>query len=342
MNLTLALVGASVTPLLLLDGDFTVVAASQSFCDVFGEGRGLVGKAVFDIGDGEWDLPRLRSLLTATASGAAVAAYELDLDAGQGIRNLVVSAHKLRYGEAQDPRMMMTVIDATDARAESQLKDNLLREKTILLQEVQHRVANSLQIISSVILQSARRTRSEETRDHLHDANHRVLSVAEVQRQLAVSSLQAVALKPYLTQLGLSLGASMISDHRLVSIDVDVDETEVEPRISVSLGLIVTELVINALKHAFPGGRAGKIFIAYSSRGPNWTLSVSDDGVGMPTDHGSRKAGLGTSIVEALANQLQADVRVTEQPPGVSVAVVHTQIAVVGRSAKTDPTKRAV
>jgi Histidine kinase-like ATPase domain len=73
----------------------------------------------------------------------------------------------------------------------------------------------------------------------------------------------------------------MIRDHKRQSIAVTGDSSSVGADASVSLGLIVTELVINALKHAFPDGRAGKILVDYQSHGPNWTLAVSDDGVGM-------------------------------------------------------------
>jgi len=87
--------------------------------------------------------------------------------------------------------------------------------------------------------------------------------------------------------------------------------------------------VINALKHAFPGAREGKIVVGYESRGPNWSLSVRDDGVGMAADPGAARAGLGTSIVEALARQLSAHVQVANTNPGTKVSVVHSQIAAV-------------
>jgi two-component system, sensor histidine kinase PdtaS len=96
---------------------------------------------------------------------------------------------------------------------------------------------------------------------------------------------------------------------------------------SVSLGLIVTELVINALKHAFPGGRAGNITIDYQSSGPDWTLAVNDDGVGMHSETAGATPGLGTSIIEALAKQLHARVQVTDAGPGTAVSIVHTLLA---------------
>jgi two-component sensor histidine kinase len=103
----------------------------------------------------------------------------------------------------------------------------------------------------------------------------------------------------------------------------------VEAGASVSMGLIVTELVINALRHAFPDGRPGKITVDCQLHGPNWTLSVSDDGVGMPSDPAQIRTGLGASIVQALAAQLQATVEIQSANPGTRVAITHTQIALV-------------
>jgi two-component sensor histidine kinase len=213
--------------------------------------------------------------------------------------------------------------------ADTARQEALLQEHSVLLREVRHRVANSLQIIASVILQSARQSRSEETRGHLQDAHSRVMSVAALQQQLAASRLGEVALKPYFDQLCVSVGASMIRDHGQLSLHVNCDDSVVDADISVSLGLVVTELVINSLKHAYPGGRKGRIIVSYNSHGPNWTLSVADDGVGMPTDAESATPGLGTSIVRALANQLHARVQVVDGHPGTTVSIIHSQNSVI-------------
>ena len=113
----------------------------------------------------------------------------------------------------------------------------------------------------------------------------------------------------------------MISDPNALSIDVTVDDSFVAANKSVSLGLIVTELVINALKHAFPRHARGKIVVDYRSNGPDWTLSVKDDGVGMPTGDQRAKAGLGTGIIEALATHLGSSIQVLASNPGVAVAI---------------------
>jgi two-component sensor histidine kinase len=221
------------------------------------------------------------------------------------------------------------VSDLTDVIAADALKARLISEKDVLMQEVQHRVANSLQIIASVLMQNARKIQSDESRMHLKDAHQRVMSVAAVQRQLAESRLGDVAVKPYLTQLCGSLGASMIADHDQLLIVVEGDDSTTSPEASVSLGLIVTELVINALKHAFPDGRKGRIVVTYRSTPAGWTLSIEDDGIGIPTSGAAPRAGLGTSIVNALATQLSAVVTTSDLKPGVGIAIVHVNAGAV-------------
>jgi two-component sensor histidine kinase len=307
----------------LLDGELKVIAASSSFCEAFEIDPSTVHERPFAmLGNGEWKIPQLASLLKATASGLAeVKAYEVDLVRdGKEPRRLVLNAHKLNYDQ-DHARLLLAVVDVTDERANEKLKDDLLREKAILLQEVQHRVANSLQIIASVLMQSARKMQSDEARAHLNDAHHRVLSIAAVQQQLAASRLRDVAMRSYLTQLCESLGASMIRDHEQISIAVSVDDSLAGPNASVSIGLIVTELVINALKHAFPGQRRGKIAVDYQSHGPRWTLTVTDDGVGMPTGTNMAKPGRGTPIGEAHDRNVDAEVRIASADPGTTISI---------------------
>jgi len=326
-SLALAILASSTAPALLLDGDLTVIAASTSFYRVFAlEQQNVIGRPLFQLGEGEWDVPQLRSLLRATLSGyARVDAYELDFKGDTAPRRLVLNVQKLDYSDAEQVRLLLTISDVTEARISEKFKDDLLREKAILLRELQHRVANSLQIIASVLMQSARRVQSEEVRSHLHDAHNRVMSIATLQQQLAASRLGDVELRSYFSRLCDSLGASMIHDHDQVSIVVTADGTSVNANISVSLGLIVTELVINALKHAFPGDRNGKILVDYQAEKADWKLSVSDNGIGTPDTLADAKPGLGTSIVEALANHLDATVETEGGYPGTTISVTHKE-----------------
>jgi two-component sensor histidine kinase len=327
LNLALAVIAASTAPLLLFNGeDLTLIAASKSFCRAFQiDSATIRGLAIRELGTGEWDLPQLTSLLRATASGyAEVESYEMDLRReGREVRRLVLNSQKLDYGNDDHVLLLLSVSDVTDARIAEKLKDDMLRERTVLLQELQHRIANSLQIIASVLMQNARKVQSDESRSHLFDAHQRVMSVAAMQQQLAASEVGDVELRPYFRALCDSIGASMIRDHNQLSLDVSVDGSITTADVSVSLGLIVTELIINALKHAFPNDRKGKIKVDYRSLGPNWTLSVMDDGIGMHAGSTSGKAGLGTSIVQALAMQLHASIDVTDTKPGTTVSIAH-------------------
>ena len=183
------------------------------------------------------------------------------------------------------------------------------------MQEVQHRVANSLQIIASILLQSAKRVQSDEARGQLQDAHSRVMSLAAVQQQLALSEQTSVEVQSYFTQLCKSLAASMIRDPAKLSIEINVDYGFVPSDMATSLGLIITELVINSLKHAFPNNE-GKIKVTFEETGNNHKLTVQDNGVGMPIAPNKAKPGLGTSLVEALAQKLDAEIVVADARPG--------------------------
>lgn len=323
MNLALSLIAASVAPVLLLNEDLTVIAASQSFLEGFDVGlEDIPGARLADLGDGEWNTPQLWSLLKATAYGqAAIKAYEMDLQSRRGVRHLVLNAQRLDNGIAQGIRLLLSIQDVTEARASDREKDALIRDKAVLVQEMQHRIANSLQIIASVLMQSVSKVGSDESRHHLRDAHQRIMSVAAVQRQLTGSTLGDVELRGYFTDLCRSIGDSMIRDHDQLSLTVTVDDSIASSGKAVSLGLIVTELVINALKHAFPDDREGQIIVDYRAHDEGWTLTICDDGMGLPSGGGAAKPGLGTGIVKALASQLGAVIEMVDAKPGLRVSI---------------------
>jgi PAS domain S-box-containing protein len=324
-SLALALINSSRSPVLMLDDKFGIVRASQSFCSAFGfEPDQIEGVALARLGAGEWDVPQLRSLLTATFAGtAAVDAYEMDLRRdGHEPACIVLNTHRLDY-DGDTALIVMTITDVTSARLAVRIRDDLIKEKEILMQELQHRVANSLQIIASVLLQSARRVQSEETRHYLRNAHNRVISIAKLQKQLAVSVEDTVELRQYFQNLCDSIGASMIDDDGAITLHANADDSTVMANVATSLGLIVTELVINALKHAFPDReQAGDVEVDYRTRGDGFVLSVTDNGVGMAKGVGLFKPGLGTGIVDALAKQLGGTVEMTDTEPGTRVSIV--------------------
>ena len=219
---------------------------------------------------------------------------------------MLLNARRVFDEDGSASAILLAIEDMTRRREAEREKDELLQQKEILLQEMQHRVANSLQIIASILLLKARTVQSEETRHHLRDAHQRVMSVATVQEQLHASGLnERIEIGPYLTKLCASLAASMVGERRPLSIKVQATSGSANSSEAVSLGLIVTELVINALKHGFPSGEKGGILVKYEAQNSGWQLSVADNGSGPKEAAGEPPhMGLGTSIVEALAHQL--------------------------------------
>ena len=322
-------------PLIVLDGGLRVLAASRAFYEIFRvDPQHTMGCRLYDLGDGQWNIPALRLLLeTIIPEKTAMDGFEVEHDfPGVGRRTMLLNARKVIYETSADSTILLAFTDITARRlVERDLADllehteELLRQKQVLLQEMQHRVANSLQIIASILLIKARAVTSEETRLHLRDAHQRVLSVAEVQSHLHASGgLDRIEVGPYLTKLCASLAASMLGDSHPISLRVEADHGLLGSDKAVSMGLIVTELVINAIKYAFPQTRPdARVLVGFESAGMGWVLTVADNGVGaaataVPLAHG----GLGTAIVEALVKQLDAQMQI-QSADGMAVSIRH-------------------
>jgi chemotaxis protein methyltransferase CheR len=314
-------------PLVVLDRDLRVIAASRSFYRTFDvEPRNTQGRKLYLLGDGQWNIPALRNVLEEVIpKHRVVEAYEVEHEFPTiGRRVMLLNARQVFDEDGTGSALLLAIEDVTERRDTEREKDELLRQKEILLQEMQHRVANSLQIIASILLLKARTVQSEEIRLHLHDAHQRVISVATVQQQLQASGLnESIEIGPYLSKLCDSLAKSMVGERRPLSIKMQATSGAATSSEAVSLGLIVTELVINALKHGFPGGETGEILVSYDARASGWRLLVSDNGVGPGGESAETPhIGLGTSIVEALAHQLDATVEKSSGPEGTTVSIV--------------------
>lgn len=252
-------------PLLVLDGGLRVLAASRAFYEIFKvDSDHTMGCPLYDLGDGQWNIPALRELLeTIIPTRVAMDGFEVEHDfPGVGRRTMMLKARKVT---------------------------------------------------------------SEESRGHLRDAHQRVLSVAEVQSHLhATGGVDQIAVGPYLTKLCASLSSSMIGEGRPIAIVVEADDGLIGSDKAVSLGLIVTELVINSIKYAFPDARPdARVTVSYASEGGDWTLTVADNGVGLsPKAVAPAVGGLGTAIVEALVKQLDAKADIRPQPH-MTVTIAH-------------------
>jgi two-component sensor histidine kinase len=247
-----------------------------------------------------------------------------------GYRTMRLNARQAFYEGGAETTVLLGIEDVTERHILERQKDELLRQKDILLDEIQHRIANSLQIIAGIILMKAKRVGSEETRLLLQDTHDRVISIATVQQQLNASGIIGpIEMLPYLTRLGDALASSMIGDDRPVTLKVVGTAGSLSSRQAESLGLITTELVMNALKHAFPSeDMKGRINIAYDVDGTNWKLSVADNGIGKPDGvFAQPKTGLGTGIINALAHELNAKVETLSGSDGTIVSITHATFA---------------
>lgn len=328
-NLARAIVDTVRESLLVLDGDLRVVAASRSFYSTFrSTPEETLGRMVYDLGTGAWDNKALRLLLERIVPEHGVMDnFEIEQvfpDIGQ--KTMLLNARKIFYEADENTTLLLAIEDITDRRfAERQLQ-NISTQKDMLLAEMGHRVANSLQIVASILMLKARSVQSVETRGHLEDAHRRVMSVASLQQHLKASAIgEQVEVGAYLTTLCETLTGSMIGESSRVNIEVVADVGSVSSEKAVSIGLIVTELVINSLKHAFPvASKPGGVAVTYKLDDGSWMLSVSDNGIGIQSSTPKRQAGLGTTLVKALAEQLGGQVKTKSAASGTTVSITHT------------------
>ena len=204
-------------------------------------------------------------------------------------------------------RLMGTVADISERKTTEEQIRASLAEKTILLKEVHHRVKNNLQIICSLLDLQSDSVLDEQSRRYFQESRDRIRSMAFAHEQLYRSrNLSSIDFVEYLENLATFLINSYASDPGLISLRINADTLSLGIDLSISCGLILNELISNALKHAFPDNREGIVTISLSS-GPDGltALSVADDGVGFPADVDFRNTqSLGLQLVNILVKQL--------------------------------------
>jgi two-component sensor histidine kinase len=334
-----AIVNSIPEPFVVLNADLRVLEANLSFYQSFKVNPAeTVGSLLYNLGNDQWDIPALRVLLeTILLETTAMDNFEVEHDFEDiGRKTMLLNARKVTYDDAGTMAILLAFRDITERRAIDQEKEVLLqrseelrKQNDVLLEEMRHRVGNSLQIIASILLIKAKAVSSQETRFHLEDARQRVMSVATVQQYLHMTDgIEQVGVRGYLEKLCEGLASSMISDGRPIKLDVVCDTGMIASAHAVSLGLIVTELVINALKYAFPVGKQNAIVtVGYEISATGWRLTVSDNGVGKADKIPTTGGGLGTTIVDALAQQLGAKVGIVSSPAGLKIDITHATFA---------------
>lgn len=206
-----------------------------------------------------------------------------------------------------------TVANARLRKAKEEADEETRRAKEraeALLAEMNHRVANSLALVTSLLRLQAASAQHEETRQVLQETQNRIAAIAGMHRSLySNDKISSVDMKPYISALAGDLAETVGAAETQLRISVDLDEIELAADKAVSVGMIVTELATNALKYAYAEGEEGEIRIVFrrvdetSAR-----LAVEDDGAGLAssseTKPGNHRTGLGTRIVRSMADAI--------------------------------------
>lgn len=208
----------------------------------------------------------------------------------------------------------------------------LAAEREVLLREVNHRVGNSLQIIASLLHLQANSSTQQDVKAALTNAMGRVAAVAQVHRRLYTSQdFKTVMLNQYLEALLEDLRRSA-EGNRMSRLTLKADPIEIDPDRAVAIGIIVNELVMNAVKYAYPDG-AGPIHVDLKPQGDEVMLSISDDGVGVGDTADPRGTGMGQRIVTAMAVKLDASVERDPAHSGTKVLLRFRRIPAAPQSA---------
>ena len=211
-----------------------------------------------------------------------------------------------------EERVKLRTADLTRARDRAE----------VLVTEVNHRVANSLAMVTSMVHLQAKSLKSQDAKDALAETEARIYAIASVHKRLYTSKdARVVDLAEYLTAILDHLEVTMRNEGRGSSLRYTIEPLKLATDTSVNLGVVVTELVTNAFKYAYPNGK-GEVRVSLSSRPESKVeLTVEDDGVGRGHDT-AKGTGLGTRIVSAMASSLEASVEYLNRAPGTTARLI--------------------
>ena len=231
------------------------------------------------------------------------------------ISQLTVQHKKLEEAVAQ------RTYDLTQAKEHIEFQTEELRsslkEKEVLLREVHHRVKNNLQVITSLLNLQSFRVKAPETKALFQECRDRVNSMALIHERLYQSDdLSEIDLEKYLENISIELARSYNADRRKIRLNVNVESVRLGLDQAIPSGLIVNELVSNALKHAFSEQDNGRIDISFAKNDAGYTLSVADNGKGLPESFDmAQSSSLGMKLVHALTQKLKGTLTIDDTKP---------------------------
>ena len=184
--------------------------------------------------------------------------------------------------------------------------------------EVEHRVKNTLQLISSIVLLQGRRSADEAARQALKAIQQRVAAVSVSHRHVSwQDEAEQVEVASLVREIVGDLAGS--AGREGVDIELDLEPVTIPGRQSAPVALLVSEMVGNALRHAYPDGRTGRIQVGVRRTATGFELTVGDDGVGMSPD--APKTGFGLTVIQLMTQQLRGRLDTTTAQPGLRLAV---------------------
>ncbi len=244
-----------------------------------------------------------------------------------GVVRWISSHGRMIYDEKTNKplRLIGTVLDITERKnAEAELRE-ALEAKEILLREVNHRVRNSLQLVSSMLSLQSSRLDDPQTRAAILEAQLRVRAVAAVHERLYRSQdFQSVDLDIFLEALCRDLQTSVANDDGdAISVEVSAEPVTVANDRAVPVALILNELLTNAVKYAYPDRRGTVRVSLRKAEGEGAiSLTVADDGVGLPKGFAERRhTSLGFRIIEGLVRQIDGELEIADRKPGTAITV---------------------
>ncbi len=195
----------------------------------------------------------------------------------------------------------------------------------VLLAEVNHRVANSLALVASMVSLQAKAVSNQVAKDALAETQARIFAISLVHKRLYSSGddVRFVALGEYLSGLLAHLETSMRDQGHGASLRHDIKPLKLRTDASINLGIVVTEWVTNAFKYAYPGDRSGDVRVRLHQLPDGLVeLAVEDDGVGRNGDGTAKGTGIGTRIVKAIADSMGAEIEYLDRQPGTVARLI--------------------
>jgi chemotaxis protein methyltransferase CheR len=311
--------------ILVLDPDLTIRFANRSFCQTFAVApEHTVGRKLYEIGNGQWDIPKLRTALETIISGRnSIEAFEVEyFFPSLGRRILVLDPRKV-YRPGNKLRQILLAIEDVTERARLEREHAAAHERIgMLLQELTHRVKNSLQLIASIVMTEARSVLSAEGKAALERVSHRITALGQFYSKLTeADTFESVDAATYLDELCRNLIASVYQDgDTFIMLKTDIESELLPADRAISIGLIVNELVTNAVKYGFPGEAKGTVMVTLKRVPGELCLTVADDGQGL--DPRRADSGLGGRLVDAFAQQLGGQVERKSDSQGTTVHLI--------------------